>query len=72
LSFSDSYPFVLDGIFPSIIDKNAYVYLGYTNAIKKRTFTYTMGRPLGYNFPNLFLGNNKNKIYNNGGSKIFK
>jgi uncharacterized membrane protein len=63
---------VLRDILPSTIDKNAYVYSSYVNTIDKRTFIEYESRVMSYNFPAEFLNNNKNKIYNNGGSEIFK
>ena len=63
--------FIYD-ILPSIIDKNAYVYLSYTNTIKKISIRSYRGGILEYDFPIQFLNDNKNKIYNNGDSEIFK
>ena len=63
---------VLKDILPSTIDKNAYVYSGYVNTIHKRTFVYYELKVMSYNFPTEFLNSNKNKIYNNGSSEIFK
>jgi len=62
----------LEYILPSIIDKNAYVYSSYTNKINKTTRVDYKNNFLEYNFPIEFLSGNKNKIYNNGGSEIFK
>lgn len=59
-------------ILPSTIDKNAYVYSSYVNTIYKRTFIYYELKVMSYSFPTEFLNNNKNKIYNNGSSEIFK
>jgi len=63
---------VLKYILPSIIDKNAYVYSSYTNKINKTTRVIYKSNFLEYNFPTEFLNDNKNKIYNNRGSEIFK
>ena len=63
---------ILKYILPSIIDKNAYVYSSYTNKINKTTRVNYKNNFLEYNFPTEFLNGNKNKIYNNGGSEIFK
>jgi len=63
---------ILKDVFPSVIDKKAFVYSGYTNTIEKRGFVYTEGQEIGYNFPSEFLNQNKNKIYNNGNTEIFK
>ena len=61
-------------ILPSIIDKNAYVCLGYANTIKKIIPLSLQGGMaiLNYNSPTQFLNDNKNKIYNNGESEVFK
>ncbi len=68
---NDAYNIIKD-VFPSVIDKKAFVYSSYTNTIEKRGFAYTEGREIGYNFPSEFLNQNKNKIYNNGSTEIFK
>lgn len=59
-------------ILPSLIVKDTYVYFGYTNEIYNRGFTMNRLYLIPYNLPTQFLNNNKNKIYNNGGSEIFK
>ena len=59
-------------ILPSIIEKDAYVYSGYANTTIEDTFELYEGTYLHYNFPTNFLNQNKNLIYNNAGSKIFK
>ncbi len=59
-------------VLPSIIDKNAYVYLTVSNKVKNIGFIRIESTPIGYNFPIEFLNDNKNLIYNNGGSEIFK
>lgn len=59
-------------VFPSIITKDSYVYSSYSNSIKKILFAYYKGVTIQLNFPTEFLNDNKNKIYNNGGSEIFK
>jgi len=59
-------------IIPSVIPKNAYVYAGYANVIQKRADASLDGTPLIYNYPIGFLSTNKNIVYNNGGSAIYK
>lgn len=59
-------------LLPSAIDRNAYVYSSYANTIETRTFAYYGQKVMGYTFPKEFLNGNKNKIYSNGGSEIFK
>lgn len=59
-------------IFPQILKRDSYVYAGNSEVINKKAITYLAGSQVGYNFPTEFLNDNKNKIYNNGGSEIFK
>lgn len=66
------YDKILKDVFPFTIDRNAYVYSGYTSEVKDKTFLHAKGNTIAYNFPTNFLNENKNLIYNNGGSKIFK
>jgi uncharacterized membrane protein len=63
---------IIKSVLPSTMDKKAYVYSSYTNTIKKRAFVTIKGGTIIYNFPTEFLNQNKNKIYNNGGSEVFK
>ncbi|MBE3128389.1 MAG: DUF2206 domain-containing protein [Actinobacteria bacterium] len=63
---------IIESVLPSTMDKKAYVYSSYTNTIKKRAFVSIRGEMISYNFPTEFLNLNKNKIYNNGESEIFK
>jgi uncharacterized membrane protein len=63
---------IIKNLFPPVIDKYSYVYSSYTNTIEEKVFLdYKKGRIM-YNFPTQFLNKNKNKIYNSGGSEIFK
>ena len=70
-SKNDAYNIIKD-VFPSVIDKKAFVYSSYTNTIEKRGFADIESQEIGYNFPSEFLNQNKNKIYNNGSTEIFK
>lgn len=63
---------VLKDILPSTIYKNAYVYSSYTNTINQTTRVIYQEDFLEYNFPLEFLNENKNKIYDNGESDIYK
>lgn len=63
---------IIKDVFPQVIDKRAYVYCSYTNVMEKRGFVFIEGQEIGYNFPTEFLNQNKNKIYNNGSTEIFK
>jgi len=59
-------------LFPRIILKESYVYASYFNVFNEVSFRTINNRGALYSFPDEFLGDNKNKIYNNGGSEIFK
>lgn len=59
-------------VIPGSIDRRAYVYLSYTNKVKQRGFQFYNVGVLSYNYPIAFLNANKNKVYNNDGSEIFK
>jgi uncharacterized membrane protein len=60
-------------IIPSSISKDAYVYLDYRNVVNKAAFNWYLNKYyLNYNYPNDFLRKNKNLIYNNGESEIFR
>lgn len=63
---------IVTTVIPHLIDKNSYVYLTYTNDIERRGSEEILGRSGTYSVPTVFLNNNKNKIYNNGGSEILK
>jgi len=59
-------------ILPSTIDKRAYVYLSFTNVHKSKVYKRYDIDLLEYTTPIEFLNSNKNLVYNNGGSEIFK
>ena len=63
---------VLDDVLPSTIDKDSYVYSRYSNTLFGLNFKRYSGQFINFNFPTEFLDHNKNKIYNSGGSEIFK
>lgn len=60
------------GLYPETIEKNSYVYLNYTNVTTGDVIEYIGGNVVYYNAPGSFLENNKNLIYNNGGSEIYR
>ncbi len=70
-----SYTYIRDvtfDILPSTIDTRSYVYLSQTNVEKGKVYKiYNIGL-LAYDTPIEFLNSNKNLIYNNGGSGVFK
>jgi uncharacterized membrane protein len=72
-SFSGIPEYLIIGeTFPAAIDRNGYVYLSYTNVVKQRSFFEYNGRVIGYNTPTLFLEQNKNRIYTNEETGVYK
>jgi len=59
-------------VFPQTISTNDYVYASRANVEQGITFRYTPLDLLIYNFPNKFLNDNKDLIYSNSRSKIYK
>jgi len=75
-SFGDPIRDKVTKIIPSLIIKTSYVYSNFANKINEINYWDARERfnngVLSLNFPTEFLNNNKNKIYNNGGSEIFR
>lgn len=63
---------LIKDVLPSIIEDKSYVYSSYANTKEQITFKSFRGNILPFNFPTEFLNENKNKIYANGGSEVFK
>lgn len=59
-------------IFPTTIDKNGYVYLGNINTQRGVAFLFFNGDTITYKYPMEFLDQNKDLIYSNDGSRIYK
>jgi len=59
-------------ILPQVIRKSSYVYLSSSNITEESIFTFFRGSMVGYSNPLRFLSENKNLIYNNKYSEIFK
>lgn len=62
----------LSFIVPSAMYTNSYIYARYANITRLRTDATLSGVHLDYSFPMAFLNENKNLIYNNGGSRIYR
>ena len=58
-------------VIPQAMDEKAYVYLNYQNTLGREYRTYR-GWDLRFNYPNKFLDENKDLIYSNGYSEIYK
>ena len=71
--YSDQkYLTVYTEVFPSLIDKNAYVYSNYADTLYGIGIDNPKDTRVEYNFPNKFLNDNMNLIYNNHETKIYK
>lgn len=62
----------INDIYPYLVQKDSYIYLGNTNVNKKTASVAYNGDVISYSYPVDFLDNNKSLIYNNGDSKIYK
>lgn len=63
---------LLNDIAPSLVKKNAYVFLGY-NLVKTHQATiYFDGALITYDYPIKFLDDNKNLLYDNGGARVYR
>ena len=59
-------------LFPSTLDRNAYVYVVNANLKENIATFYHRGLHLSYRYPFEFINSKKNKVYSNGGSEIYK
>ncbi len=64
--------FSLKGLLPSTIVRNSYIYLDYANVTKNIDYISYKGDLLIYNLPLDFFNQNKNLIYSNGETKIYR
>jgi uncharacterized membrane protein len=60
------------GVLPSEIDKQAYVYGSSANIHKLLAFGYYNNRVYTFNFPDAYLSDNKNVIYSNNQSRVYR
>ncbi len=63
---------ILNDIYPGIVQKNAYIFLGYTNIKKGEVALSYQGDTLSYVYPLNFLDDHKDLIYVNQGVKIYR
>ena len=62
----------LNDIYPALIRKDSYVYLGFTNTNKYQSILSYDGNLITYKYPVQFLDEKKSIIYSNVGVKIYK
>ncbi|NTV44197.1 MAG: DUF2206 domain-containing protein [Candidatus Yonathbacteria bacterium] len=60
------------GIYPSIVEKDAYVLLNYQNTHTGSSFIIQNGDIIRYRYPIRFLDENKDLLYDNGITRIYK
>ena len=68
----ESQNWIKQDIFPQVIRKSSYVYLSSSNITEESVFVYLRANMVGYSIPSRFLSENKDLIYNNKYSEIFK
>jgi uncharacterized membrane protein len=61
-----------DNIYPSLVRKSAYVYMGYSNVNNQRATLVYNGDQVSYTYPLQFLDLQKNLLFNNGSARIYK
>lgn len=62
----------LNYIYPGLIRKDSYVFLGYSNVKKQQAAISYNGNNIIYDYSAKFLDSHKNLIYNNGESRIYR
>ena len=63
---------VVPNVLPQNINRNAYVFADYTNVSENLAYSPFGGDELAYTFPSTFLNQEKDIIYSNGQTEIFK
>lgn len=61
-----------DGIFPGVVEKDAYVFATHAAFVKGRSTLLIDGDQVVYSYPIEFLDENKNLIYSNGSVRIYR
>jgi uncharacterized membrane protein len=69
-NYSDIHP--TDDIFPLLLRKKAYVFMGYTAVSRDEVTFVESGDPVTYKYPFDFLDNNKSLIYSSNGVRIYR
>lgn len=72
ISFGNGIFNVEQAVLPSTFTEESYVYLDYANLRVGIANAKYEGKQISYNYPIEFLNKNKNLIYDNGGSRIYK
>jgi len=59
-------------VYPTLLGGSSWVLLGYTTVHTDRAVLYVDGQLIYYKYPIAFLRNNKNLVYSNGGTQIYR
>ena len=62
----------LNDIYPPLVRQDSYVFLGYANVRKQLATVSIDGDLVTYHYPLKFLDANKDLIYDNGGSRVYR
>ncbi len=71
INYLSNITYINQYVFPSIIERDAYVYAGNTNFNSEKSYILISGKLIIYTFPKEFIINNKNNVYSNGKGFIF-
>ena len=63
---------VMGDIFPTVLDRNAYVLLGTTTVVQDTVTIYYQGDLVTYRYPMGLLQSTKDEIYSNEGAEIYR
>jgi uncharacterized membrane protein len=62
----------LNDMYPGLVRKNSYVFLGYANVHNGQSTVPVNGDLVTYQYPVNFLDDNKDLIYSNGGARVYR
>ena len=60
------------GVYPGVVERDALVYLGYTNIKKGAVYALHNNEGIIYTYPMEFLEDNKGRVYDNGSARIYR
>ncbi|HJQ08688.1 MAG TPA: DUF2206 domain-containing protein [Candidatus Saccharimonadales bacterium] len=63
---------LLNDIYPSLVRQGSYVYLGHANVTKHQATLSYKGNLITYAYPIQFLDEQKDLLYSNGGSRVYR
>ncbi len=60
------------GVYPGLVQKETYVFLGYTNVNRHVAYTLHNSEGITYRYPVQFLDGNKNLIYSSSQARVYR